>query len=480
MSGGDSEQKYCAANTADAANTETKDQPTAHLAKNASDEESTGEPSSEQLGEKSAAELSVEALDKEEIIEPEIALPASFSELGISAELLACLNAANIKAPTEVQALAIPEALKGKDLMVGAETGSGKTLAFLLPTLMRLASARTPERALVLVPTRELAKQISDVAEPLAAAVGVPVRTVVGGVDFRVQQRALSSVGGLWVATPGRLAEQLETQPDLFDDVSVLILDEADRMLDMGFAETVLSLAASCPVNRQGLLFSATLSGGAMRRVKEAVLSEPERLVLNDPRKAQSAIRHQVITADDDKHKLALLGWLAQHHEGGCILAFCKSRERAQVFGDKLQAMGVRATSLHGELDTKQRQRAVRLLRESTVQIMVATDVAARGLDVAGVSLVINVDMPRRAHQYIHRVGRTARAGATGLAVSIVDHTEWNLFIAVERFLGQKFQRRRIDELLGSYRGPKKQKGSGKAAAKKKRSKNKPEYKKKR
>lgn len=437
-----------------------------------------------QLAEASAAvDIAADTPDTEQLIEveaPVVELPSSFAELGVSPELLAALSSLNIEAPTEVQALAIPEALKGKDLMVGAETGSGKTLAFLLPTLMRLAAAKTPERALVLVPTRELAKQISEVAQPLAAAVGVDVRLVVGGEDFKVQQRSLRNSGGLWVATPGRLAEQLEVQPELFDDVRVLILDEADRMLDMGFAETVLSLAASCPVERQGLLFSATLSGGAMRRVKEAVLSEPERLIINDPRKAQSAIRHQVITADDDAHKLALLAWLAQHHDSGCILAFCKSRERAQVFGDKLQTMGVRATSLHGELDTKQRQRAVRLLRESTVQIMVATDVAARGLDVAGVSLVINVDMPRRAHQYIHRVGRTGRAGATGLAVSIVDHTEWNLFIAVERFLGQKFQRRRIDELLGSYRGPKKQKSSGKAASSKKRKKAKPALKKKR
>eukprot|EP00095_Tigriopus_kingsejongensis_P004888 snap_masked-scaffold1_size3401120-processed-gene-14.12 protein:Tk04888 transcript:snap_masked-scaffold1_size3401120-processed-gene-14.12-mRNA-1 annotation:"rna helicase" len=353
--------------------------------------------------------------------------------------------------------------------MVGAETGSGKTLAFLLPTLMRLAKAKSPERAIILAPTRELAQQISVVAQPLGAAVGVDVRLVIGGEDFRVQQKSLRGAGGLWVATPGRLAEQLEEQPHLLDNVSVLILDEADRMLDMGFSEIVLKLAAMCPDNRQGLLFSATLSGGAMRRVKEAVLSQPKRLVLNDPSKAHTSIRHQVITADDDAHKLALLIWLAEHHDEGCILVFCKSRERAQFFGDKLQSRNIRATSLHGELDTKQRQRAVRLLRESTVQVMVATDVAARGLDVAGVSLVVNIDMPRRAHQYIHRVGRTGRAGATGQAISLVNHLEWNLFIAVERFLGQKFQRRRIDELLGSYRGPKNQKSSGKAAGKKKK-----------
>ncbi|MGB0866900.1 MAG: DEAD/DEAH box helicase, partial [Granulosicoccaceae bacterium] len=338
----------------------------------------------------------------------------SFAELGVAEVLCSALRASGLSLPTQVQQVSIPEVLNGSDLMVGAETGSGKTLAFLLPTLMRLADASSPERAIVLAPTRELAKQISEVAAPLAEAMGVDVRLVIGGEDFKVQQRTLRAEGGLWVATPGRLDEQLEAQPQLLSQVSVLILDEADRMLDMGFAEIVLKLAAACPAERQGLLFSATLSGGAMRRVKEAVLSQPKRLVLNDPRKAQSAIRHQVVTADDDAHKLALLAWLAKHHDGGCILAFCKSRERAQVFGDKLQAMGVRATSLHGELDTKQRQRAVRLLRESTVQVMVATDVAARGLDVAELSLVINVDMPRRAHQYIHRVGRTGRAGAAG------------------------------------------------------------------
>lgn len=397
----------------------------------------------------------------------------SFAELGVAEELLEALRAEGIETPNKVQSAAIPDALAGLDLMVGAETGSGKTLAFLLPTLMRLARAETPERALVLAPTRELAQQISEVAQPFAKAVGIDVRLVIGGEDFKVQQRSLFRRGGLWVATPGRLAEQIEAQPDMLDDVRVLILDEADRMLDMGFAEIVLGIAAACPSERQGLLFSATLSGGAMRRVKEAVLSQPKRVQLNDPGRAQAAIQHQVITADDDAHKLALLAWLAQHHDGGCILAFCKSRERAQVFGDKLQALGVRSTSLHGELDTKQRQRAVRLLRESTVQVMVATDVAARGLDVVGVSLVINVDMPRRAHQYIHRVGRTGRAGATGQAVSLVDHTEWNLFIAVERYLDQKFRRRRIDALLGSYRGPKNQKSSGKAASKKKKSKNK-------
>lgn len=413
-----------------------------------------------------------ESVELEELVEPEepaVALPENFSVLGVSAPLLDALAASGIEAPTAVQAASIPEALTGADLMVGAETGSGKTLAFLLPTLMRLEKAKSPERAIILAPTRELAEQISVVAQPLGAAVGVDVRLVIGGEDFRVQQKSLRGAGGLWVATPGRLAEQLEEQPHLLDNVSVLILDEADRMLDMGFSEIVLKLAAMCPDERQGLLFSATLSGGAMRRVKEAVLSQPKRLVLNDPSKAHTSIRHQVITADDDAHKLALLIWLAEHHDEGCILVFCKSRERAQFFGDKLQSRNIRATSLHGELDTKQRQRAVRLLRESTVQVMVATDVAARGLDVAGVSLVVNIDMPRRAHQYIHRVGRTGRAGATGQAISLVDHLEWNLFIAVERFLGQKFQRRRIDELLGSYRGPKNQKSSGKAAGKKKK-----------
>ena len=407
--------------------------------------------------------------DLAELEQPAVELPENFSVLGVSAPLLAALTASGIEKPTEVQAASIPDALAGADLMVGAETGSGKTLAFLLPTLMRLAKAKSPERAIILAPTRELAQQISVVAQPLGAAVGVDVRLVIGGEDFRVQQKSLRGAGGLWVATPGRLAEQLEEQPHLLDNVSVLILDEADRMLDMGFSEIVLKLAAMCPDNRQGLLFSATLSGGAMRRVKEAVLSQPKRLVLNDPSKAHTSIRHQVITADDDAHKLALLIWLAEHHDEGCILVFCKSRERAQFFGDKLQSRNIRATSLHGELDTKQRQRAVRLLRESTVQVMVATDVAARGLDVAGVSLVVNIDMPRRAHQYIHRVGRTGRAGATGQAISLVNHLEWNLFIAVERFLGQKFQRRRIDELLGSYRGPKNQKSSGKAAGKKKK-----------
>lgn len=414
-----------------------------------------------------------ETADAADAEEPETAaepvVRKSFAELGIPPALLSLLATQGIDAPTEVQEVSIPDAIAGTDLMVGAETGSGKTLAFLLPTLIRLSQAGPEARAVVLAPTRELAQQIAEVAKPLSEAVGVVTRLVMGGEDFRLQQRVLRHEGGLWVATPGRLAEQIEVKPDLLDNVAVLVLDEADRMLDMGFAEVVLSLASLCPPNRQSLLFSATLSGGAMRRVREAVLQQPKKLVLNDPRRAHSAIEHQLLTADDDKHKLALLAHLAKHHDGGCILAFCKSRERAQVFGDKLQQQGVRATSLHGELDTKQRQRAVRLLRESTVQVMVATDVAARGLDVAGVTLVINIDMPRRAHQYIHRVGRTGRAGATGQAVSLVDHTEWNLFVAIERYMGQRFRRRRIDTLKGSYTGPKKMKKSGKAAGTKKK-----------
>jgi len=393
----------------------------------------------------------------------------SFEELGVAPVLISALSAQSIINPAEVQSASIPMALAGGDLMVGADTGSGKTLAFLLPTLQRLSASEEPVKALVLAPTRELAAQIQQVAEPLAIALGLSSKLVIGGEDFKVQQRKLGQESGIWVATPGRLAEQHEANPQLLANVQVLILDEADRMLDMGFAETVLALASACPENRQSLLFSATLSGSAMRRVKEAVLREPQRIVLNDPRKAQAAIRHQVITADDDAHKLKLVAWLAQNSDAGCILAFCNSRERAQVFGDKLQAMGVRATSLHGELDTKQRNRAVRLLRESTVQVMVATDVAARGLDVASVALVINIDMPRRAHQYIHRVGRTGRAGATGQAVCLVNHNEWNLFITVERFLGQRFQRRLIDGLIGVYRGPKNQKASGKSVGKKKK-----------
>ncbi|WP_374442717.1 DEAD/DEAH box helicase [Pseudomonas panipatensis] len=396
---------------------------------------------------------------------------ALFAQFALHERLLKALETLSFTEPTAVQAAAIPKALEGRDLRVTAQTGSGKTAAFVLPLLHRLLSEDKPKsgaRALIMLPTRELALQTLKEVERFAQFTFIKACLITGGEDFKVQGARLRKNPEIIIGTPGRLNEQFNAGNLPLGDVEVLVLDEADRMLDMGFSEDVLKLAAQCPAQRQTLLFSAT-AGSGLREMVEQVLREPETLMLNRVSELNEDIRQQVILADDNAHKEAILQWLLENETYEKAIVFTNTRIQADRLTGRLIAAGHKVFVLHGEKDQRDRKLAIERLKQGAVKILVATDVAARGLDVDGLDLVVNFDMPRKGDEYVHRIGRTGRAGASGLAVSLVGHGDWNLMSSIERYLKLRFETRTIKELKGSYKGPKKLKASGKAAGVKKK-----------
>lgn len=381
-----------------------------------------------------------------------------FSQFDLHERLLKALAELSFQQPTEVQAAAIPPAIDGKDLYVIAQTGSGKTAAFVLPMLQRLLADESKPlapRALILVPTRELARQVSRDFAALARFTFIKAEQVTGGEDFRVQAARLRKNPDVVVATPGRALEQLTAGNLDLGSVQTLVLDEADRMLDMGFAEDVGKLAAACPSERQTMLFSATKGNRGLQRMIDSVLSEPQILELNSVRDDTPSITQQVIPADDNVHKEAMLKWLLQNQGDGKTIVFTNTRVMADRLNGVLRALDLRVYVLHGEKDQKDRYLAVERFKQSANGILVATDVAARGLDIVELDRVINFDMPRSGDDYLHRVGRTGRAGAEGLAISLVSPHEWNLMSSIERYLRRQFERRLLAEVPGSFKGPK-------------------------
>ncbi|AEF22957.1 DEAD/DEAH box helicase [Pseudomonas fulva] len=396
-----------------------------------------------------------------------------FAQFALHERLLKAVAELNFTEPTPVQAAAIPPALEGKDLRVIAQTGSGKTAAFVLPMLNRLlgdgsSKARVSVRALIMLPTRELAQQTLKEVERFAQFTFLKGGLITGGEDFKVQAAMLRKVD-IVIGTPGRLIEHANAGNLLFDDVEVLVLDEADRMLDMGFAEDVQRLAQMCNREHQTLLFSATSGGAGLREVVAQVLREPTHLQLNRVSELAEGTRQQIITADHNYHKEQLVEWLLSNETYDKAIIFTNTRVQADRLYGKLVAKEFKTFVLHGEKDQKDRKLAIDRLRQGAVKVLVATDVAARGLDVEGLDLVINFDMPRSGDEYVHRVGRTGRAGSEGLAISLITHNDWNLMSSIERYLKQRFEKRTVKELKGSYQGPKNLKASGKAAGTKKK-----------
>ena len=399
-------------------------------------------------------------------------VPPSFSNLSLAEPLLMAVNKLGFQQPTPVQHQAIPPALEHTDLLVSAETGSGKTVAFLLPTLhhlLTLPSGKVGTRALILAPTRELAQQIFKQCQQLVEFTDLRAGIITGGDDFRLQQNMLRKNTEIVIATPGRLLELMEQDTADFSNLEVLILDEADRMLDMGFSEDVLTIAKSCNSQRQTLLFSATLTHFGVIKMADKVLQNHEIVALNTLHDGHRNIEQQIVVADDNDHKQKLLAWLLLNESYDKALVFTNSRIQADALRGPLRGQKLRVGVLHGEMDQKDRNRMMELFREGEVNIMIATDLAARGLDVKGINLVINFDVPRNGINYIHRIGRTGRVDELGLTIALVKNTEWNLMSGIERFLKQKFKRRTIKELEGKYKGPKKLKASGKAAGVKKK-----------
>jgi superfamily II DNA/RNA helicase len=368
----------------------------------------------------------------------------------------------------------VPAALGGSDLRISAETGSGKTLAYLIPLAQRCLGEEIPPEAgtlaLVLVPTRELARQVLKQARTLLASTPLRAEAITGGADFKYQKALLRRNPEVLVATPGRLLEHCEKGSADLASLQMLVLDEADRMLDMGFRDDVLQITGHCPPQRQVLMLSATLHHRGLREVSRALLHSPVTIAVGEVRQPHSGISHQLLLADHQAHKDQLL--LALLQQGGYrrALVFGNRRATAARLAGLLRRHHLRCDCLHGELTTEERKQVMTRFRDGQVDILCASDVAARGLDVKEIDLVVNYDMPRSGDDYLHRTGRTGRAGEHGTAISLVAAPEWNLMISIERYLKLSFERRSLPGLKAKYSGPKHQKSSGKAVGSRKKS----------
>jgi ATP-dependent RNA helicase RhlE len=361
----------------------------------------------------------------------------SFLSLGISPALARAGEELGFAEPTPIQTQAIPVVLRGADLLGLAQTGSGKTAAFVLPVLERLlaGAAHTPRRvrALVLVPTRELAAQVGEVFRSLGHLAPRPPKVAVlfGGVSVNPQMMGLRGGADVVVATPGRLLDLVERNALRLGEVEALVLDEADRLLDLGFAEELARVVALLPAQRQTLLFSATFPP-AVQALAAPLLREPVRVEVAQADRPVAAIVQRAIAVDADR-RTALLHHLLQVHAGERVLVFVATRHAADHVARKLHQRGLYVTPLHGEMSQGQRTEVLRQFRTGGFDIVVTTDLAARGLDIDALALVVNYDLPRSPTQYVHRIGRTGRAGASGVAISFISAATEAHFQLIEK-----------------------------------------------
>lgn len=366
----------------------------------------------------------------------------SFKDLIENPKLLQAIEESGYTTPTPIQEEAIPKILTGADLRASAQTGTGKTAAFLLPSLVRLAVPSTVQvhgpRILILVPTRELAMQVAAQATKYSKYL-TRARTVCiyGGAPYPVQNKDLSRPYDILVATPGRLIDHLNRGRINFSRVEVLILDEADRMLDMGFIEPVEQIAALTPKTRQTLMFSATMKGSVLNLSKRLLKDPLEINVAHNILKSDS-IEQRLYNVDDLSHKYRLLDHLLNDTTVGQAIIFTSTKRQADHLVDKLLDQGHGAAALHGDMNQRQRTRTIMQLRKNEIRILVATDVAARGIDVHTITHVFNFDLPMNAEDYVHRIGRTGRAGATGVALSFAAGKDMQTVRQIEHYTQQK------------------------------------------
>ncbi len=373
---------------------------------------------------------------------------------------------------TEVQAKAIPLILEGNDVAASAETGSGKTAAYLLPILHHLLQNtvnHSGTRCLVLVPTRELAKQVEKQFEQLAQFTSLSAGVLTGGASMQFQRAMLRKDPEVLIATPGRILDHSNNGETELGKLEYLVLDEADKMLDLGFSDDVTAITNFCNKERQTLLFSATLNAQGIKPMIQKLMQEPKILVLNSFEEQQKQITQQIIPADDLKHKEKLVNWLLKNEKYRKAIIFCNTKTQVDRLGGLLKYHQHAAGTLHGDNTQEIRNQVMMQFRDNKFNVLIASDVAARGIDVKEVDLVINFDMAHNGDDYIHRIGRTGRAGESGLAISLISSREWNLMATIENFLKTKFEKRIVKALIGKYSGPKNLKSNGKAATKGKR-----------
>ncbi len=374
----------------------------------------------------------------------------TFEELNLSPAILKAITACGYTTPTPVQEQAIPLVMAGSDLIATAQTGTGKTAAFVLPALERLTvPSKVPgkgPRILVLTPTRELASQVMDAACKYGRGVRIRCGSILGGMPYREQMRLLSAPVDIIVATPGRLLDHLERGSVRLDRLEMLVLDEADRMLDMGFSEDMEKIVSRAPTERQTLMFTATMEKSVLG-LAEKMLNNPQRIELAVRTSSHALIEQRLHVADNLSHKKELLRHLVSDASLTRAIIFSATKRDADELARELSRNGYPAAALHGDMNQIARNKTIERMRRGAIRLLVATDVAARGLDVNGVSHVINFDLPRFAEDYVHRIGRTGRAGANGIAISFVSSSELSYLERIERFIGKRLPEKNIEGL---------------------------------
>jgi ATP-dependent RNA helicase RhlE len=373
--------------------------------------------------------------------------PSAFEQLGLIAPLLAAVAELGYETPTPVQSQAIPLVLAGRDLMAGAQTGTGKTAAFALPILQRFAPqaststspARHPVRALVLTPTRELAVQVAESFRDYGKHLPLRSTVVYGGVDMNAQIEQLRKGVEVLVATPGRLLDHVQNKTVMFNQVSVLVLDEADRMLDMGFLPDIKRIIALLPAQRQNLLFSATFPE-EIRTLAKTLLRNPAEVQVAARNAAAELVTHVLHPVAREK-KRELLAYLIQTRELRQVLVFTGTRIGANRLAHQLRRDHIHADAIHGDKSQAEREAALADFKSGKTAVLVATDVASRGLDIEGLPQVINFDVPHSPEDYVHRIGRTGRAGLPGEAISLVAPQDMEAMSAIERLIRQRIER---------------------------------------
>ncbi|WP_375057533.1 DEAD/DEAH box helicase [Zobellella sp. DQSA1] len=381
----------------------------------------------------------------------------SFASLGLNAQLVQAINECGYTEPTPIQRQAIPLVLKGGDLLAGAQTGTGKTAGFGLPMLQRLsetkasalANGRAPVRALVLTPTRELAAQVEENLRAYAKHTDLRTLAMFGGVSINPQMKALGRKVDVVVATPGRLLDHVSQRSIDLSRVEMLVLDEADRMLDMGFIRDIRRILALLPKKRQNLLFSATFSN-EIKALAEDLLHQPEHIEVA-VRNATAETISQRFYGVDKNRKRALLSYLIGHHNWRQVLVFTRTKHGANRLAMQLDKDGLPAMAIHGDKSQGARTRALSQFKDGQLRVLVATDIAARGIDISELPHVVNYELPHVAEDYVHRIGRTGRAGSTGEALSLICHEEKPLLKAIEKLIKQSAE---LEILSGFEPGP--------------------------
>lgn len=378
----------------------------------------------------------------------------SFSNLNLCSSLLKALDKSGYKEPTTIQALAIPEALQRKDVIAVAQTGTGKTAAFVLPALQLLIDqgddkrpnhAQKP-RILILAPVRELANQITDAIYKYSSYTKFKVASIVGGMPYHAQMRQLSRPLDIIVATPGRLMDYIDRGCVDLSQVQMLVLDEADRMLDMGFIEDIKHISQYLPKQRQSLLFTATLNNH-IRQLATRLLSDPVHVQQENESVAVDRIEQKVYLADDMYHKKDILQHILSNQSIYKAIIFSATKIQADRITDELRDVGFAAVALHGDIRQQKRSRILNQFKNGKVNLLVATDVVARGIDISDISHVINFDLPKNAEEYVHRIGRSGRAGREGAAISLVSADQIRTLKDIEHYIKLKLERLTIEGL---------------------------------